>query len=48
MCTAIVMHGAKGILKGLKKARAARLRRAATASDSDGSAEGSARVDARA
>jgi len=39
MCTAIVMHGAKGILKGLKKARAARLRRAATASDSDCSAE---------
>ena len=26
MCTAIVMHGAKGILKGLKIARAARLR----------------------
>ena len=48
MSTAFVMHGAKGILKGLKKARAARLRRAATASDSDGSAEGSARVDARA
>ena len=49
MCTAIVMHGAKGILKGLKIARAARLRRAGTASDSDCPAVGSARVfDARA
>ena len=46
MCTAIVMHGAAGILKGLKKARAARLRR--TASDTDCSAVGSAHADARA
>ena len=40
MCTATVMHGARGILKGLKIARAARLRRAGTASDSDCSALG--------
>ena len=39
MCTSILMHGAKGTLKGLKKARAARLRRAVTASDSDNPAE---------